>query len=181
MHSVPSGRRAIRRYGGSVKNARKNRFHTGFRVALYMHVHRARTRIEPNECANTNVYYYYYHHRHRHRRYTTMMIILYGRRRSRLVRGGDGELSPPESVARRPGTRDDSRAAVRETRSTGSAVAGDAKIFTTRATSSLRYIGDENLHTRYHIIITVLYYYYCGYNGHSIVHELRYTNPVTFA
>jgi len=70
----------------------------------------ARTRIEPNECANTNVrvyyyYYYYYYrhyrhrHRHRHRRYTTTMIILYGRR-SRRVRGGDGELSPRRRVSR---------------------------------------------------------------------------------
>jgi len=66
----------------------------------------------------------------------------------RVVRGGDGELSPPESVASPAGTRDDSWAAVRETRSTGSAVADDAKIFTTRATSSLR---DENLYIRYEI------------------------------
>lgn len=72
--------------------------------------------------------------------------------------GGDGELSPPESVARPAGTRDDCRAAVRETRSTGSAVADDAKIFTTRATSSLHdeYYNNIRYEISYTIIVVII-------------------------
>jgi len=162
MHSVPSGRRAI---WGECKKTRGKIGSTPVSASLCICMCTAHARESNRASAPTQTYvrvyfYYYYYYRHRHRRYTTMMIILYGRRRrSRLVRGGDGELSPPESVARRAGTRDDSRAAVRETRSTGSAVTDDAKIFTTRATSSLHATRTYIIHVVIRDIILLLLLY----------------------